>query len=246
MNAAIQSEPAFIPPDTTVAVGCGFPKSDYVFTYEAPAGEGQAQRSLAYVKNYFGADPRVRIGRSGQSYAIPVSAQIDRLRASASAFMQHAFENAEEDFLLTSVGTGSLNDEALAQIFAEATANVFLPRRWAHILGDAKGFNLTILGSPGASDDASARLDRLLADKDPSQVRLITPAIPDINMQSYASARGMSLLSRGRTEGAHHAVSLQESMWAADAVLVCGDIDPQDYVRLLNGARRNGLPIRKL
>lgn len=246
MNAATQSEPAFTHPDTAAEIEHGFPKCDYVFTYEAPAGQGHAQRSLAYVKNYFGADPRGRIGRSGQSYAIPVSAQIDRLRASAGAFMQHAFENAEEDFLLTSVGTGSLNDEALAQIFAEATANVFLPRRWGHILGDAKGFNLTILGSPGASDDASARLDRLLADKDPSQVRLITPATPDMSLQTYASARGMNLLSRGRADGAYHAVSLQESMWAADAVVVCRDIDPQDYTRLLNGARRNGLPIRKL
>lgn len=252
MNTAQNLEESFVTIADEGVRELGFPQPGYVFAYGASNQAISRDRAFAYAQKYFGAEPFLSRGRSGQSYAISLPGSKDpticvaRLREEADAFIQHAFDNADNDFLLTAVNADMIEATALADIFAEATANVFLPRQWGRILGDAKGFNLAILGSPEAADESYARLDTLLADKISTDTRLITPLLPSPFLQQYASERTITLISRDRGDQSWRAVAIQETIWAADAILVCTQEDIHQYSKLLNAANRSGLPIRRL
>lgn len=96
---------------------------------------GTAKAALTF----FGAEPGVGEGPTGQSYAIPSEVPLKQMREAVNRFTEYARSHPELEFLVTPIGVGGVfkRDEIeMANLFSEAATleNIILPELFVGIL----------------------------------------------------------------------------------------------------------------
>lgn len=97
---------------------------------------GTAKAALTY----FGAEPGIGEGPTGQSYAIPSEVPLKQMREAVNRFTEYARSHPELEFLVTPIGVGGVFKRdvvEMANIFYEAAflENVILPEEFVNVLG---------------------------------------------------------------------------------------------------------------
>lgn len=114
-------------------------KDNQVFVFNSYSNglnkAGTAKAALIY----FGAQPGIGEGPTGQSYAIPAEIPLEQMREAVDRFIEYAKNHPEQEFLVTPIGVGQVfrrDPIEMANMFAYAgnVENIILPEEFAHIL----------------------------------------------------------------------------------------------------------------
>lgn len=89
-------------------------------------------------RHKYGAKLGAGVGRTGNSYAIPTkrtpydSLSLEDIAVYVKAFLNHATQHPELEFLITPIGTGraGYTHQDIAPMFHGAPSNCILPKEW--------------------------------------------------------------------------------------------------------------------
>lgn len=147
----------------------------WVFVFGSNLAGRHGKGAALAASRFWGAESGVGEGLRGQSYAIPTKdAQLAIrplacIELSVRRFLEFASQHQSQSFMVTRIGCGlaGYSDAQIAPLFADAPANVYLPRAWIQVLQPQPTFRLILAGSRSCTDYnvISREASRLLQQK---------------------------------------------------------------------------------
>ena len=181
---------------------------NFCFVFGSNEAGRHGKGAAADARRFYGAQNGIGRGLTGNAYAIPTKDKtittraLSAIESDVGEFLDFA-ANDQRHFMVTRLGCGlaGYDDRDIAPLFAEAPFNVWLPRRWQHILGwvEPQELRLIVAGSRAFRDRATlfAKLDTLLSRREPEKVEIVSGNAPDGADplgEQYALERGLNLV----------------------------------------------------